>query len=70
MKTLLKNVVLDRCNCDILIENGRIAEIAPAISAPDAEIFDGNSTYASKIVSVSTIISLITMPLVALLLYI
>ena len=49
-----------------------ICSATPAAAATSmfAEIFDGNSTYASKIVSVSTIISLITMPIVALLLYI
>ena len=47
-----------------------ICSATPAAAATSmfAEIFDGNATYSSKIVSVSTIISLITMPLVALLL--
>ena len=46
MKTLLKNVILDRQCCDILIENGMISAVAPAISAPDAEIFDGQKKLA------------------------
>lgn len=33
-----------------------------------AEIFDGNTSYAGKLVSVTTIISLITMPIISLLL--
>ena len=47
-----------------------ICSATPAATATSmfAEIFDGNSTYSSKIVSVSTILSLLTMPLVALLL--
>lgn len=35
-----------------------------------AELYDGNSPYASKIVSISTILSILTMPLIALLLYV
>jgi predicted permease len=35
-----------------------------------AEKYDGDSVYASKLVSVSTIFSIVTMPIVALLLYI
>ena len=47
-----------------------ICSATPAAAATSmfAEIFDGNATYSSKIVSVSTILSLITMPIVALLL--
>ena len=41
MKILLKNVILDRKSSDILLENGKISAIAPEISAPDADIFDG-----------------------------
>jgi predicted permease len=33
-----------------------------------AEIFDGNTVYSSKIVSISTVLSLLTMPIIALLL--
>ncbi len=46
MKTLLKNVILDRQSCDILIENGIISAVEPAIQAPDAEIFDGQKKLA------------------------
>ncbi len=35
-----------------------------------AELYDGNSPYASKIVSISTILSILTMPIIALLLYV
>ena len=46
MKILLKNVILDRKSSDILLENGKISAIAPEISAPDADIFDGLNKMA------------------------
>ncbi|MBE6389793.1 MAG: amidohydrolase [Lentisphaerae bacterium] len=46
MKTLLKNVILDGCSTSILIESGIISRIAPGITIPDAEIFDGCSQLA------------------------
>ena len=46
MKTLLQNVILDGCSTSILIESGIISRIAPGITIPDAEIFDGCSQLA------------------------
>ena len=47
-----------------------VCSATPAATATSmfAEIFDGNSAYSSKIVSLSTICSLVTMPVVAMLL--
>lgn len=49
-----------------------LSAATPAATATSmfAEKFDGDSAYASKLVSVSTLLSLATMPIVALLLYI
>ena len=49
-----------------------LSAATPAATATSmfAEKFDGDSVYAGKLVSVSTLISLGTMPLVALLLWI
>ncbi len=38
---LLKNVILDKKNCDVLIQNGIFKTIAPSIKAENARIFDG-----------------------------
>lgn len=46
MKTLLKNVVLNKAVTDILLDNGKISAIARNIDSPDAEIFDGKSSLA------------------------
>ncbi len=47
-----------------------LCSATPAATATSmfAEIFDGNTSYAGKLVSITTIISLITMPIVSLLL--
>jgi predicted permease len=49
-----------------------LSAATPAATATTmfAEKYDGDSVYASKLVSVSTIFSIVTMPIVALLLYI
>ncbi len=49
-----------------------LSAAAPAATATVmfAELFDGDAVYAGKIVSISSILSIATMPLVALLLYI
>lgn len=49
-----------------------LSSAAPVATATSmfAELFDGDAVYAGKIVSVSTILSVATMPLLALLLYI
>jgi predicted permease len=48
-----------------------LSAATPAATATSmfAEKFDGDSVYASKLVSISTLLSLATMPAVALLLY-
>lgn len=43
---------------------------AAAVTTMFAELYDGDSPYAGKLVALTTILSVITMPLVALLLYI
>ncbi len=49
-----------------------LSAAAPAATATGmfAELFDGNSVYAGKLVAVSTLLSIVTMPVVALLLLI
>lgn len=46
MKTLLKNVILNEKTTSVLIENNKIAAIAPDITAADAEIVNGNGQLA------------------------